>query len=346
MSFKFPAYAVNKKGGKITVEQFDSVPPKENEVGIEVTHCGVCHSDIHQIDNDWGMAEYPLVAGHEVVGVVIAKGANVKDLELGDRVGFGPQRTSCYNCRECKIERTNLCPEFKEIYGEGHKGGYGQYVVGDAKYCHKIPAGLSSEFAAPLLCAGVTVFAPLQRLGKPLPDGRVGVVGIGGLGHLALQYAKALGFKVTALSKSTDKEDEAKSFGADDFLDTSSLKVKDAKPMFDAIIVTHAGGTQDWLLELALLNKGGQLILCGISTEEVKLGSQPLIMGQKAIQGSFIGSAKEELEMLEFSDKNGIKPKIELTNVKWGENVEEFQAAVDRCRKGEARYRGVIAYSK
>eukprot|EP01116_Phalansterium_solitarium_P006889 TRINITY_DN19300_c0_g1_i1.p1 TRINITY_DN19300_c0_g1~~TRINITY_DN19300_c0_g1_i1.p1 ORF type:complete len:369 (+),score=87.28 TRINITY_DN19300_c0_g1_i1:75-1109(+) len=337
------AFAALEAGASQTPIKSQEQAPGPHEVAVLVSHCGICHSDLHKIDNDWpSPTHYPLVAGHEVIGEVKAVGSEVRDFKVGDRVGMGPQRKSCLTCEHCGKGDENLCAGFQDLY-DPLFGGYSQHVVCDSRWVFHIPQGLPSEVAAPLLCAGVTVYAPLDHWG-PVKGGSVAIVGIGGLGHLALQYAKAMGFVVTAISTSPDKEAEARSFGADHFISLNDAQqVAAAGRSFDLMLNTASGLCALEPL-LNLLKPDGRLVLLGLPKEEVSFRAMKLVIGRRSLSGSIIGSTRQTRDMLEFSAKHNIRPKIEVVDVPWG-NAAPFNEAIKKVRENKARYRMVVRYN-
>jgi alcohol/geraniol dehydrogenase (NADP+) len=328
------AYAT--KAAKGTLQPFDYNPDELGpwDIEVKITHCGICHSDLHLIDDDWARSQYPLVPGHEIVGTVTAVGPHVKSLKIGQRVGIGWQRSSCLNCEWCKEGEENLCAQ-QEATCLGHKGGFADLIRADSRFAFAIPEKLASEYAAPLMCGGITVFSPLKTH-KIDASKKVGVIGIGGLGHLALQFAKALGAKVTAFSSTPTKEQEAKKFGADTFVSTADPKNLDKLAnSFDLILCTIAA-PQDWSIYLDLLRPKGTLCFVGAQTKPAEIPVFTLIERRKGVDGSNIGNRHEIEEMLEFASSHGIKPQIELFP------MHELNNALDKLRKNNIRYRAVL----
>lgn len=300
---------------------------------LDISHCGVCHSDAHLVDNDWGVSTYPLVPGHEIVGTVKALGDEVTHLEPGQRVGVGWQRSACLTCAFCTSGREPLCPD-NQATCRGHYGGFADHIRVDARFAFPLPEELESENAAPLLCGGITVYSPLRDFGVT-PRMRVGVVGIGGLGHLALQFARAWGCEVTAFSSNPDKEDEARAFGAHRFASTG-----------DAAAVRRAGGLDfifstvnadlDWDAYMDALTPGGTLCVLGVPRRPVSVQAFSLIAGQKRVCGSPIGGRAAMGEMLAFAVRHGIRARTEALP------MDRANEALDRVRKSQARYRMVL----
>lgn len=331
---KIDAYAAMAAGKQLEKFQYEPDALKPWDVEVAITHCGICHSDIHLIDNDWQMSGYPLVPGHEIVGNVIAVGANVTALEKGQRVGIGWQRSSCMVCEWCIRGEENMCPQ-NQATCAGHYGGFAKSIRIDSRFAFAVPEKLKSENAAPLLCGGITVYSPLRIYGVK-PAMKVGVVGIGGLGHLALQFASAYGCEVTAFSSSPDKESEAKSFGAHHFVASSEDAALDrAAYSLDFIIVT-AIADLDWARYLNILRPNGKLCFVGAVPGPITVSAFSLLMGQKSICGSAIGGRSAIAEMLEFAARHGIAAKTEVLP------MEQVNTAVKKVRENRARYRMVL----
>ena len=334
---KINAYAATEAKGSLKPFAFDSKPIKENEVLIKVTHCGICHTDIHFLDNDMNFTQYPFVPGHEVVGLVEELGSGVTNLKKGQRVGIGWQLDSCLECEWCQSGQENLCQNSKATI-IGNYGGFSEYLVADKRFAFLIPKEISSESAAPMLCGGITVYSPM-KLYNIKPHHKVGVIGIGGLGHFALQFANAYGCEVTAFSTSTNKEDEAKSLGAHNFVNSKDAdQMQKVAGKFDYIISTVSGDT-DWMPYFNALRPNGRLNFVGISMGNVSVPVTGLVLGQKQISGSMIGGRSVINEMLEFSARNGINA---MTEVMPFEKVNE---AMKKVRDNKARYRMVLKIS-
>lgn len=307
--------------------------PAPTEVLIKVSYCGICHSDLHLIDNDWGVSKYPLVPGHEIVGTVEKVGAEVRDLRPGQRVGVGWQAGSCGRCEWCKSGEENVCAD-NVATAVGHYGGFSRKVIVDSRFAFSIPDSLPSESTAPLLCAGITVYSPLRRHAKA--GEKVGIVGIGGLGHLALQFSRALGHDVTAFSHSPDKEQEAKRLGAGRFVN-SSQKDNSAKlsRTFDLILIT-AYVKLNWEAYLGMLRPNGRLIIVGAVDEPLEIPAGELISGQKGIIGSAIGSRRMIQEMLSFAEQHKILAQVEVMP------LDKVNEALEKARRSKVRYRMVL----
>ncbi len=307
------------------------------QVDVRVTHCGICHTDVAMVDNEWGFSQYPVVPGHEIVGVVEAVGSAVDRLKVGQRVGVGALCGSCMACEYCESGRQHVCPRVAGTVMGAHKGGFASVVrVENWRFAHPLPEAIASEHAGPLLCAGTTVFTPLLRYGVR-PTDRVAVVGIGGLGHLAVQYLAKWGCEVTAISSTHEKDEQAHGFGARDFIATRATdELSKVKARFDFILST-ASADQPWDLYLQALRPGGKLCLVGIPDKPISFVSWGVIAGEKGIVGGQPGSIHETQLMLEFTARHGIRPAIEIFP------MAEANAALDHTRKGRARFRAVLA---
>ncbi len=303
------------------------------DVDIKITHCGVCHSDIHLIDGDWRKDIYPLVPGHEIIGIVTARGKNVTQLKKGDRVGVGWQSASCLKCEWCKKGEENLCNNYQATC-VGKHGGFSQRIITDSRFAFAIPQALDSEHAAPLMCAGITVYSPLRRFVSPAM--KVGVIGIGGLGHLALQFAHAMGASVTAFSTSAVKIKEAKELGADHFVLINDKKqMKEAASSLDFILST-VNVHLDWAAFLKILRPNGKLCLVGALPGDIKFPFDAILGDQKTVVGSVIGSRKMIKEMLSFAAKHKIKAKTQSVP------LADVNVAIKKVKANEVRYRMVL----
>jgi len=305
-----------------------------HDVLIAITHCGICHSDIHLIDDDWGMSVYPLVPGHEIVGTVIERGEKVQSLKKGERVGVGWQAGACFECEWCMKGDENLCDKDQPTCVR-RPGGYATAIAIDSRFAFSIPPELSSENAAPLLCGGITVYSPLRQYDIKAPM-KVGVVGIGGLGHLALQFAKGFGCEVTAFSHTPSKEKEAKELGAQHFVNISdSAELKKASRSMDTVI-SAVSSDLDWKAFMGVLRPKGKLIVVGASPNPINVTAGVLIGDQKMIAGSVIGNRWLIKEMLEFSARHNIQAKTEVMP------MSDANTAIKKVRENKARYRIVL----
>jgi uncharacterized zinc-type alcohol dehydrogenase-like protein len=329
-------FAAREKGGRLHAFSYDEGPLGPAEVEIAVAHCGLCHSDLHLIDDSWGRSSYPLVPGHEIVGTVVACGPQVRELRPGQRVGVGWQRGACLSCDLCVAAQENLCPE-QEATCLGHPGGLAERVRVDGRFAFALPDGLEGAQAAPLLCGGVTVYAPLRRFGVG-SHSRVAVVGIGGLGHLALLMLRAFGCEVTAFSTSPSKREEALAMGAHQFAASHEPRAVLAHTgRFDLVLSTvHA--RLDWTTYLRTLRPRGTLCLVGAPPGLLQIPASLLVTGERAIAGSDIGGRALIREMLQFCARHRIGPRVEeLPMTEAGVNT-----AVERLRENKVRYRAVL----
>lgn len=327
------AYAAVGAGEPLQPWTYDPDPLGPDEVEVQVTHCGVCHGDVHLIDNDLGISTYPLVPGHEVIGMITAIGERVEGLAIGQRVGVGWQRGACNRCEWCSRGLQNLCANSRPTAVAGY-GGFADRLRGDYRFAVPIPDELDSAVAAPLLCAGITVYAPLSRLANPAS--RVGVIGIGGLGHLALQFARAIGAEVFAFSTSPDKAEEAQGFGAHHFVvTTDAAQMERMKGSLDVLLVT-AAAKLDWNSWLGTLRPTGTVCLVGASPEPVSLPVLPMILHQLSFSGSVVGAPHQIGEMLRFAARQNVRTAVEVLP------MDQVNLALEKVRKNKARYRMVL----
>jgi alcohol/geraniol dehydrogenase (NADP+) len=322
----FAASAPKQKLTPITYTQ-DLLP---HSVFIKITHSSICHSDLSMIDGEWE-PNYPVVAGHEIVGTVEQLGDQVSNLKKGDRVGVGWQSTACLSCKQCLMGWDNLCQNQEDVMVDRH-GGFADHIVVDSRFAYKIPEALLSSEAAPLLCAGITVYQPMRTYGVVAPM-KVGVIGIGGLGHLAIQFAKAFGCEVYAFSESKEKESDANKFGADHF--HTDIYEESLNSSLDFIIDT-APSRIDWKRYMAILAPLGKLCVVGVPEDDIVINASDLITGQKSIVGGSEGSRAHMVEMLEFAALHNIKPQVEVMK------MSEINQALEHVRQGKARYRVVL----
>ncbi|QYX78612.1 NAD(P)-dependent alcohol dehydrogenase [Streptomyces akebiae] len=315
---------------------------REFDVLIDIKFAGICHSDIHQVREGWGEAIFPMVPGHEIAGVVSEVGPGVTKYKVGDRVGVGCMVDSCRECDNCKAGQEQHCVRGAvQTYngigrdGEPTYGGYATHIVVDENFVVRIPEGLSLDVAAPLLCAGITTYAPLKQWGAG-PGKKVAVVGLGGLGHVGVKIAHALGAEVTVLSQSLRKKDDGLKLGADHYYATSDPKTfEELAGSFD-LIVSTVSAPLDLGAYLGLLRTGGALVNVGVPEEPVVFHPFSLIGGNKILAGSMIGGIPETQEMLDFCAGHGIGAEIELIT------ASEINEAYDRVTAGDVRYRFVI----
>jgi uncharacterized zinc-type alcohol dehydrogenase-like protein len=329
------AYAAFEPGGELKPYTYDPGPLAADEVEINVEHCGICHSDLSMLNNDWGMTEYPFVPGHEVIGIIGALGADVKHLQLEQRVGLGWNARFCLTCESCLTGDHNLCNARQDTI-VGRHGGFADRVRASAIAVIPLPTRLDAASAGPLFCGGITVFNPLIQFDVK-PTDRVGVIGIGGLGHMAVQFLKAWGCEVTAFTSSESKRDEARKLGAEHTLDSRDISsLEDAMGSFDLILST-VNVKLDWNTYLSLLKPKGRLHLLGATLEPLDLQVFPMLIGQRSVSGSPVGSPATIKRMLEFADRHQIKPITEQFR------FDQVNEAMQRLARGEARYRIVLS---
>jgi uncharacterized zinc-type alcohol dehydrogenase-like protein len=319
----FNAYAAKRAKARLEPFEYEPKPLADDEVEIAISHCGICHSDVHLVDGEWG-DWFPLVPGHEIVGTAVTGRA----FAPGERVGVGWQRSSCGECVYCRAGEEVLCAKH-EATCQGNFGGFADRIRVNERFAFTIPNELPSETAAPLMCGGITVYTPLRKYASK--GSRVGVIGIGGLGHLALQFAKALGCEVTAFSRVAGKEADARRFGADNFHTGGP-----AKGSLDVILNTaHAAPDMDAFL--GALRPKGVFCQLGAAPAPLVVPSMPLIVGGRSVTGSAIGSPAAIKEMLALAAEKGIAAKTEVAPMR------EANEALDRTRRNLARYRMVLA---
>ena len=316
---------------------------RRNDVAMEILYCGVCHSDLHTARIDWGWTVYPAVPGHEIVGRVTSVGADVSRYKVGDSVAVGCMVDSCMACDQCRKGEEQLCREGNtntyngqdRVTRENTFGGYSKHLVVREEFVLRVPQNLDLAKVAPLLCAGITTYSPL-RSWNVVPGSRVGVIGLGGLGHMAVKLAHGMGAKVTVLSRSADKKDDALALGADHFLlSTDSDAMTKAQSSFDLIIdtipVKHSVDPY-----VSLLDVDSTLVLVGQVGPMAEHNSVPMLLGRRRIAGSPIGGIKETQEMLDFCAEKNILPDCEMIR------MDEINHAFDRMEKADVRYRFVI----
>ncbi len=334
MTEKFRGWAAGKAGQALTEIEFDVGELHPEQVQIRVESCGVCHSDLSMVDNEWGNAKFPLVPGHEVIGVIEKAGNQVKQLAVGDRVGLGWFSGSCLACQPCLSGRHQLCATAEQTI-VGRHGGFADRVRADWEWAVKLPAALDPASAGPLFCGGITVFAPISDFGVK-PTDRVGVIGIGGLGHLAVQFLNKWGCEVTAFTSSESKADEARKLGAHHVVATRDrAALAKIAGSLDFILVT-ANVALDWDLFIGALAPDGRLHFVGAVLEPVPVAAFSLIGQRKSISGSPLGSPATVAKMLDFCARHHIAPVTETFAMK------DVNAALDHLRAGKARHRVVL----
>ena len=337
------AYAVSSPTAALAPFQVERRAVGAHDVQIEIAYCGICHSDIHQVRDEWGGAKYPMVPGHEIVGRVTAVGAHVKKFQVGDLAGVGCMVDSCRTCPSCQRQLEQFCDKGSAFTYNGTEmdrktptyGGYSSSVVVDEAFTLKVSPKLDLAAVAPLLCAGITTFSPLRRFHTKAGD-KVGVVGLGGLGHMAVKLAAAMGAEVTMLSTSSSKEADARKLGAQHFgLTSDPATFKALAGQFDLIIDTISA-PHDYNKYLGLLRLEGAMVLLGVPPEPAPVAAGSLIFGHKVLTGSLIGGIAETQEMLDFCAEHNIFSEIELIP------VQQVNEAYDRMMKNDVRYRFVL----
>lgn len=314
--------------------EFDPGPLGDEEVEIAVSHCGICHSDLSMIDNEWGMSAFPLVPGHEAAGVIVAAGAHVKGVKVGQRVGLGWMSGSCMACAQCMAGDHNLCGTSEATIVKRH-GGFADRVRCHWAWAVPLPAELGADVAGPLFCGGVTVFNPIVQYGVK-PTDRVGVIGIGGLGHMALQFLNKWGCEVHAFTSSDSKREEAQQLGAHHVVNSrDSAAMKRIAGSLDFVLST-VNVPLDWPAVLDTLGPKGRLHLVGAVIKPIPVAAFSLISAQKSVSGSPIGSPATTATMLEFCVRHGIAPTIEKFP------MSQVNDAIEHLRAGKARYRIVL----
>jgi uncharacterized zinc-type alcohol dehydrogenase-like protein len=337
-------YAVQSPTTLFVPYRFERRDPRPDDVVIEILYCGVCHSDLHHVRDEWGKNTYPMVAGHEITGRVASAGKDVTRFKPGDSVGVGPMVDSCQQCAACKQGLEQYCEKhptlvFNDVDRRDQMrtfGGYSEKIVVSDRFVLKIPEGLDLKAAAPLHCAGITAWSPLRhwKVGK---GSNVAVVGLGGIGHLALKLAKGLGANVTLFTRSPGKEQDARRLGADNIvISTDPAQMTGVNGRFELILdtVPHAHDLKPYLPSLTL---DGTFVLLGfVGNLEPTLNTGPLITGRKSVAGSITGGIAETQELLDFCGEHGITSDIELIN------IQDINEAYERMLKSDVRYRFMI----
>nr|MBD3622320.1 NAD(P)-dependent alcohol dehydrogenase [Sunxiuqinia sp.] len=331
---KVNAFAASEPGGTLVPFSYNLPDIGTDQVDIQVHYCGICHSDLSMLNNDWGMTQYPFVPGHEVIGEVISVGREVKNLQEGDIVGLGWNSGSCMHCDQCMSGSHHLC---RSVQGTivGRHGGFADYVRCHLSWAIAIPEGVDLRKAGPLLCGGITVFNPIV-LWNIKPTDKVGVIGIGGLGHMALKFLNKWGCEVVAFSSHPDKEAQIKAMGA-----TSVINSRDSKELESIagtldFILNTTNVTLDWNSYLTCLAPKGKFHTVGAVLEPMAIPAFSLIMGEKSVGGSPLGSPALTRTMLEFCKRHAIYPMVEEFP------MEQVNEAIEHLEKGKARYRVVL----
>ncbi|KGE00719.1 NAD(P)-dependent alcohol dehydrogenase [Rhizobium sp. YS-1r] len=335
-------YAATDASKPLTPFTFERREPNADDVVISIQYCGVCHSDIHQARNEWGNSHYPMVPGHEIVGTVTAVGSSVTKFKIGDHVGVGCFVDSCVGCAARDLDNEQYLPGLVQTYNDFEAdgetptyGGYSDSIVVKEGYVLSIPDNLPLDAAAPLLCAGITLYSPLRHWNAG-PGKKVAILGMGGLGHMGVKLAHAMGADVTVLSQSLSKKEDGLRLGADHYYATSDAETfKALAGTFDLIICTVSAEI-DWNAYLNLLKINGSMVLVGVPEHAVPVHAFSLVPGRRSLAGSMIGSIKETQEMLDFCGEHNIVSEIEKIN------ISEINEAYERVLKSDVRYRFVI----
>ena len=340
-------YAIKSSKEKLKLFQFERREPTDYDVAIDILFCGVCHSDIHQARNEWGNSIYPMVPGHEIVGRVTHVGSQVKKFKKNDIVGVGCFVDSCRNCDSCQDGEEQFCKTHLALTYNGTEmdtvtptfGGYSSHIVVDEKYVLAISSKLTLASIAPLLCAGITTYSPLRRF-KVGPNQQVAVIGLGGLGHMGVKFAAAMGAEVTVLSTSLNKKEDAFRLGAKHFVITKDPNnLQSLTNHFDFILDTVAA-KHDLTLYLNLLKRGGAMVLVGVPDQALSVYPFSLITNRRILAGSLIGGIKETQEMLDFCAEKNIVSDVEVIP------MQKIEEAYQRTITGDVKFRFVIDMSK
>lgn len=331
---KVNGYAALEQKAKLVPFSYELGEIGSEEVDIKVSYCGICHSDLSMINNDWGMTQYPMVPGHEIIGEVIAKGNAVKNISIGDKVGLGWMSASCMSCDQCMDGEHHLCAK-SEATIVGRNGGFADKVRGHWSWAIPLPKGIDMSKAGPLLCGGITVFNPIILAGVK-PTDRVGVIGIGGLGHMAVKFLKHWGCEVIAFSSNPAKKKSILQMGASQVIDSTSPEELESISGKLNFILNTTNVSLDWNSYLATLAPKGKFHTVGAVLEPMEISAFSLIMGEKSVGGSPIGSPALTKTMLDFCVRHNIYP-----------DVEEFpmakvNEALEHLEKGKARFRIVL----
>ena len=330
---RIKAYAANDAGGQLRPFEYEVGELGDEEVDIDISHCGICHSDLSMLENEWQITRYPFVPGHEIVGKIKAVGRHVTHIMPGQTVGLGWYAQSCMTCRQCMSGNHNLCPDAVGTIVDRH-GGFANTVRAHRAWVIPLPEGVDPAAAGPLFCGGITVFNPIVE-NHIQPTDRVGVVGIGGLGHMALGFLRAWGCEVTAFSTSPEKESEARDLGAHNFVNTrDAAELEKLAGHFDMILVT-VNVSLDWDAYINTLGPKGKLHIVG-AAPSVSATVFPLIVKQRSFGGSPLGSPATTVSMLEFAARHGIRPVCESFP------MSKVNDAMEKLRSGKPRYRIVL----
>lgn len=336
-------YAAHVNKEALKPFSFERRDPGEHDVLIDIKYCGICHSDIHQVRDEWGGSTFPMVPGHEITGVVSAIGDKVSKYKVGDHVGVGCFVDSCRTCESCMEDLQQYCEKgmsgtynSKERDGKTPtQGGYSTKIVVNEDYVLRIPKNIALDVAAPLLCAGITLYSPLHNWHAG-PGKKVAIIGLGGLGHMGVKIAAAMGADVSVISQSMRKADDAKRLGAHHFYASSDAAMFDKLANHFDLIINTVSSDLDWNAYLKLLKRDGTMVILGIPEHNVPVNAMPLVGGRRRLAGSLIGGLKETQEMLDFCGKHNIGADIETIP------MQEVNQAYERVLKSDVRYRFVI----
>ncbi|WP_299336235.1 NAD(P)-dependent alcohol dehydrogenase [uncultured Psychroserpens sp.] len=331
---KVNAYAAHEAGAQLEAFEYDLPEIGQEHVDIKVHYCGLCHSDMSMINNEWGMTAFPIVPGHEIVGEIVAVGDQVKGLEIGDHVGMGWNSASCMHCNQCMDGKQHLCGEVEGTI-VGRHGGFADYVRGHWSWVTKLPEGIDMSKAGPLFCGGITVFNPIVLSGVQ-PTDKVGVIGIGGLGHMALKFLKAWGCEVTAFTSNKSKTDALKAMGAHNVVDSTNAEELENIAGSLNFILNTTNVKLDWNAYLTTLAPQGKLHTVGAVLEPMEIPAFSMISGEKSVGGSPLGSVALTRKMLEFCVRHDIYPTVEEFDMS---NVNK---AIQHLHDGKARFRVVL----
>ncbi len=332
-AIKVSGYAAAGLGQRLEPFDYFAGDLNENEVRVSVSHCGVCHTDIQAIEDYYGITTFPFTPGHEIIGHVTEVGPGVQDIKPGERVGIGWQARSCGECEWCRKGETQLCMDIVNTCVCVPHGGFSTSVTADHRFVYPIPEAMSSSDAAVLMCAGATVFSAFQ-INRIDAGQKIAVVGVGGLGHLAIQFARAFGCEVSAISSTASKEEESVRFGASQFLNSNDrAAMRKASYEFDTLVVTSNDGLH-WEMLLEILKKRGKIILLGFP--DIVMNSTDLVAHELSITGSLVTNPARMLEMLAFAQEHQIKPMVELMP------MSQVNEALLKVKQNQARYRIVL----
>lgn len=336
-------WAARDSSGVLSPFAFSRRNNEDEDITVKIVYCGICHSDLHCIKSDWKNTNYPVVPGHEIVGIATEVGSKVTKCKVGDKIGIGCMVNSCQSCDSCNENLENYCPKMvltynsRDVDGAMTYGGYSNFIVVNQRFAVKFPDNLPMDKGAPLLCAGITVYSPMKQHGLDAPGKHLGVVGLGGLGHVAVKFGKAFGMKVTVISTSTSKEKEAiERLGADAFLVSRDPKAMQAAMSTMDGIINTVSAVHDLAPLILLLKPHGKMTMLGIPDKPLELPVGTIIMTGKSIAGSCIGGMKETQEMIDFAGKHDITADIELVP------MDYLNTAMERLAKNDVRYRFVL----